>query len=148
MPPDDPNAHSASIEVAVPAGDAFAFMADGMQQSRWALGSWDRRRVADDLFVGTSLFDGTELYVRLVPHPDVLMVDYEVGADPSDLRRLVEARVTAGPLLGRPQDHSVITLTTWRTTDVSPEQWALVYHTWKTEVHLIKGLLERVATLR
>ena len=47
MPADDPNAHIASIEVAAPADVAFAYMADGMNQSHWALGSWDRSDEGD-----------------------------------------------------------------------------------------------------
>jgi hypothetical protein len=66
--------------VAVGADEAFAFLRDGMNQRFWALGSWDRRDLGDDVFVGTSLVDGTELYVRVISHPTLLLVDFETGA--------------------------------------------------------------------
>ena len=65
MPVDDANAHSASIAVHVAADVAYAFLADGLNQSYWALGSLERRALGDDLYLGTSMFDGKELYVRL-----------------------------------------------------------------------------------
>ena len=68
MPVDDANAHSASTAVNVSADVAFTFLADGMNQSYWALGSLERRALGDDLYVGTSMFDGQELYVRLRPN--------------------------------------------------------------------------------
>lgn len=141
MPTDDPNAHAASIEVPVDAGRALAFLADGMAQTHWALGSWDRRDLGGGLFVGTSLFDGTELYVRLEAHHELLLVDYSIGPDPADLRRLVEARVVPGDVLGRDPGVCVITLTVWRSTAFTPEAWARTYHAFKTEVHLIRGRL-------
>lgn len=139
----DPHAHCASVRVPVPARVAYDFMADGMQQSNWALGSWNRRPYRDDIFAGDSLFDGKELLVRLVGNPDLLLVDYYVGDDPDDLRRLVEARIVPGKELGLDPGSSVVTLVTWRDTSVSDEQWELTYHVWRTEIHLIKGLLER-----
>ena len=60
-------AHCVATLVQVDARKAFDFLADGMNQTYWALGSWDRREVGERTFVGTSLFDGRELFVRLVP---------------------------------------------------------------------------------
>ena len=86
--------------VAVGADTAFAFLADGMNQRFWALGSWDRREVGDGVFVGTSLLDGTELYVRPIPNPALLLVDFETGEDRRSLAHEVEARVVPGSALG------------------------------------------------
>jgi len=142
MPADDPNSHSASIEVAVGAETAFEFMASGMNQSRWALGSWERVDHGDGLFSGTSLWDASTLYVRLEPHPELLLVDYRVGKDPEDLRRLTQARIVPGAELGRAPQSCVITLTTWRGAAHSDASWARTHHAYKTEMHLIKGRLE------
>jgi hypothetical protein len=139
----DPHAHCASVCVSVPARVAYDFMADGMQQSNWALGSWNRRQYRDDIFAGDSLFDGKELFVRLVGDPELQLVDYYVGNDPDHLRRLVEARIVPGDELGMDAGSSVVTLVTWRDESMSDEQWELTYHVWRTEIHLIKGLLER-----
>jgi hypothetical protein len=64
----DPRARAASVEVAVDARTAFDFMASGKVQTYWALGSWDRVDLGDALFSGTSLWDGSTLYVRPEPH--------------------------------------------------------------------------------
>jgi len=141
----DRHVHSAGVHVAVPARTAFAFMADPMKQTHWALGSWDRRHVGDDVFVGTSLFDGKELYVRITGHEELLLVDYSNGPTPDSLRRTVEARIVPGELVGIPTDHCLIVLTTWRDASTDDAQWELVHHVWRTEVHLIKGRLEREA---
>jgi hypothetical protein len=136
-------AHSASIEVDAPASQVFDFLADGLKQSHWALGSVDRRALEDGLFAGVSSFDGSELYIRLSAHPDLLLVDYYVGTTPSGLRRLVEARIVPAEELGRDPARSVVTLTTWRDDHTSDEEWDRTLYVWNTEVHLIKGAVER-----
>ena len=143
MPVDDANAHSASIAVDVSADVAFAFLADGMNQSYWALGSLERRALGDDLYVGTSMFDGQELYVRLRPNAELRLVDYFLGADPDSLQHLVESRVIPGEELGRAPGTCVVTNTHWRPEDMDADEWTLTYYLWKTEVYLIKGHLER-----
>jgi hypothetical protein len=142
MPADDLHSHSASIEVAVDPQTAFEYMASGMNQSRWALGSWERADHGDGLFSGTSLWDASTLYVRLEPHPELLLVDYQVGKDPGELRRLTQARIIPGEVLGRDPQSCVITLTTWRGAAHSDASWTRTYHAYKTEMHLIKGRLE------
>ena len=142
MAAEDPNSLSASIEVAVAPPIAFEFMASGMNQSRWALGSWERVDHGDGLFSGTSLWDASTLYVRLEPHPELLLVDYRVGKDPDDLRRLTQARIVPGAELGRDPESCVITLTTWRGAAHTDASWARTHHAYRTEMHLIKGRLE------
>lgn len=136
------NAHCVSIVVGVDGATAFDFLADGMNQTHWALGSWDRRSHGDDLFSGTSLFDGSELFVRVVPHPEILVVDFETGRSPDTLAHRVEARVIRGETLGRPSSTCVVTLTIWRAADIDDETWELLGHSFATEIHMIKGRLE------
>ena len=142
MPADDPNAHTASIEVGASAERAYAFMADGMAQTHWALGSWQRRDEGDGLFSGVSLFDGERLFVRLDADAARRLVDYRIGGSPDELRHLVQARVMPGTELGRDPDRSVITLVVWRAAALTEEAWARTYHAFRTEVHLIKARVE------
>lgn len=142
MPADAPYAHTASIVVNATPDAAFAFMASGEQQSNWALGSWDRRLVGDDLWVGRSLFDGGEHFVRIEGHPELRLVDYRVGAAADAMLHKVEARVIDGAPLGHPEGSSVITMTVWRGRNDRPEIWARTFHTWEVEMHLIKHLIE------
>jgi hypothetical protein len=135
-------AHEASIEVAVPAEQAFAYIASGMKQGEWALGSWNRRDAGDGIFVGSSLFDGSELSIRLTAHPELLLVVYDVGASTDDLRPMVWGRVLPGAILGLADDHCVVTLTIWRGSSMDDAGWELMSHTFPTELRMIKGRLE------
>src|SRR5262245_16049109 len=139
----DRHAHSASIEVPVPAAEAFAFMSDGMKQSHWALGSMNRRALGDNVFVGQSSFDGTYEYVKIVAGPNLLLVDYFCGPAADDLRPTVEARIKPGEVLGLGPDRSIITLTLWRTPALTEDRWERAFHVWKTEMHLIRGAIQR-----
>jgi hypothetical protein len=134
--------HSASVEVAVPAETAFAYMSDGLRQGDWTLGSWNRRALGGDLFVGTSLFDGRETYVEIEAHPELLLVDYRVGPAPDRLRRVNSARIVPGPELGRAEGTCIVTLQRWRAGDESDDQWALRAQAFNAEVFMIKGRLE------
>ncbi len=139
--------HCASVVVPVPAAIAFEFMADGMRQSHWALGSMERRDLGDGLFVGTSSWDGNELYVRLVANPELMLVDYHVGPSPDSLRFGVTSRVMDGAAIGQDADRSMITLTQWRTPDMPDEAWERESHVWPTEIQLIRSRIEHeVAT--
>jgi len=139
----DPNAICASVEVAVPAETAFAFMADGLKQDHWALGSMGREALGGGLFRGKSSFDGADLYVRLESYPDLLLVDYATGPSPQELVPHVEARIRPGSWLGRDDSVSIVTLTIWRWAEADAEEWEFHLHLWRTEMRLIKGAIER-----
>jgi hypothetical protein len=134
--------HTASAEVGVDARTAFEYLSDGLKQGEWTLGSWQRERVGDNLYRGTSLFDGRELYIRLYPDAGTLVVDYEVGPRPESLRRINSARTVPGPAIGRPDGTCVVTLMKWRTPDQDDSAWRRACVTFSTEIHMIKGRLE------
>lgn len=133
---------SVAALVAVEPEEAFAFLADGLNQRYWALGSWDRRKIGDDLFAGTSLFDGSELVVRLIPRPELLLVDFETGPTADALAHAVTARVIAGPVLGHPAGTCLLTVTVFRAAAVDDDTWQRLWHIFETEIHMIKGRLE------
>ena len=134
--------HAASAEVAVPAGTAFAYLADGLKQGQWTLGSWNRERIGEQLFKGTSLFNGAETFVRITAHPEQLVVDYDVGPAPDRLLRINSARVSPGPLIGLPEGTCVVTLMKWRLPSQDDASWRQACVTFDTEIHMIKGRLE------
>jgi hypothetical protein len=139
----DPFCHTSSIAVAVPAEAAFKIMADGLEQGRWAWGSWQRREVEPGLFVGTSLFDGKETWVRLHADPKRLMVDYDVGRTRDKMQFRNAARVLPGALLGRDPGTCVVTLMSWRLAAQSEDAWQQTCTVHEAEMYLIRGLLER-----
>jgi hypothetical protein len=134
--------HAAAIEVAVPAEAAFAYLADGMKQSEWPLGSWNREQLDETLFRGRSLFTGQPTYVRITPSQHSLLVDYEVGPSPETMRRINAAHVTPGPDIDRPAGTCVVTLIKWRLPNQDDDQWRQACATFDTEVFMIKGRLE------
>lgn len=141
----DPNAICASIEVAVPAETAFEFMADGMKQDHWALGSMGRENLGDGLYRGKSSFDGTDLYIQIESDPELLLVDYATGPSAAELTPNVEARIRRGSWLGLEAGEGacVVTLTIWREPGMEDEDWEFHWHLWRTEIRLIKGAIER-----
>ncbi|HEY0276689.1 MAG TPA: hypothetical protein VGC32_00335 [Solirubrobacterales bacterium] len=127
----------------MPARTAFEFMADGLKQDHWALGSVNRKALGGGLFIGQNSFDGSDLYVRLVSDPDLLLVDYSTGPSPDELTPRVEARIRPGNWVGIDDSHSLVTLTIWRWEDCDEETWEFHRHLWRVEVKLIKGAIER-----
>jgi hypothetical protein len=134
--------HAASAEVAVPAELAFAYLSDGLKQGEWTLGSWNRERIGEQLFRGTSLFDGSDTFVRITADPARLLVDYEVGPSLERMLRVNSARAVPGPLVGRAEGTCVIALMKWRLPSQDDEQWRQACVTFDTEIHMIKGRLE------
>jgi hypothetical protein len=134
---------TAATEVEAPATAAFAFMADGLKQDHWALGSMNRRALGDGLFIGQNQFDGSDLYVRLASDPELLLVDYSTGPSPEELTPRVEARIRPGSSVGLDDSRCVVTLTIWRWEGCEEEDWRFHEHLWRVEIRLIKGAIER-----
>jgi hypothetical protein len=143
MPAEDKFAITATTEVSVDAETAFAFMADGLKQDHWALGSVNRKALGDGVFIGQNSFDGSDLYVRLVSDPELLLVDYSTGPSPEELTPRVEARIRPGSWVGLDDSSSVVTLTIWRWDGCDDEEWQFTHNLWRTEIRLIKGAIER-----
>jgi hypothetical protein len=139
----DKHAITAAIEVNLPAATAFEFMADGLKQDHWALGSMNRRSLGDGLFIGQNSFDGSDLYVRLASDPELLLVDYSTGPSSEELTPRVEARIRPGSWVGLDDSRSVVTLTIWRWDGCDEDTWEFHHNLWRVEVRLIKGAIER-----
>jgi hypothetical protein len=135
--------HATAVEAAIAPEQAFEYPADGLKQSQWALESWDREKIGDGLFRGTSLFTGEAAYVRIAATRALLLVDYEVGPSPDALRRVNSARVVPGAALGRDPQICVVTLMKWRLPGQDDDAWRHACATFDTEIHMIQGRLER-----
>ena len=104
--------------------------------------AWQREQIGEQLFRGTSLFDGSETFVRISADESLLLVDYAVGPSLDQMPRVNSARIVPGPLLGHPADSCVVTLMKWRTAGQSDALWERGCVTFDTEIHMIKGRLE------
>ncbi|MCW5238355.1 hypothetical protein [Verminephrobacter eiseniae] len=109
------SSHCASVTCCVPAALALAFLADGRQLGRWALGCWqtepDGDSANDGLLRGHSLFDGQPTWVRPVVEPQRLSAARppegahtvaEGGGTPSIAARPSEGAHTAAEGEGTP----------------------------------------------
>ena len=137
--------HHATVHVAAPAERALAFMADGLQLGTWAMGCWNTRAAGPDLFVGTSLFDGQEGYVRIVLERALMNVDYHVGPAADRLVHMNTARVIPGGALGHDPASAVVSLLAWRPAAMADDIWQRICITHEAEMLLIQSRLARGA---
>jgi hypothetical protein len=138
-----PLAHCVSAECAVPARRAYAFLADGLAVGRWALGSFQARRVGPNLFRGRSLFDDATVLYRPVGDRARLIVDYHVGADPKALVPRVMARVVPGEATGRDPRSCVVMLVAWRDAAMTDARWERLVACHEVEIRLVQAQLAK-----
>ena len=138
----DPYCHTASIEVDAAPEDAFGWMADGLRQGEWALGSLNRETVGDDLFRGLSWFDAGDTFVRITAERERLMIHYEVGRSPEAVLPRTVARVVPGPVVGLPEGRCLVTLMVWRDVNQPEERWRQQCIVHKAEMYRIRHLVE------
>jgi hypothetical protein len=139
----DQHCHTSSVVVERPAEVAFEIMADGLKQGQWTWGSFDRREIEPGLFVGHSVFNGKDTFVRLDVDRARLLVDYEVGPSRETMQFRNMSRVIPGEVLKLGPDRCVVTLMTWRLNTQSDAEWTQISCVHEAEMFLIKGLLER-----
>jgi hypothetical protein len=128
--------HCVSAECAVPARRAYAFLSDGLAVGRWALGSFDARKVGRNLFRGRSLFDGAEVLYRPVGDPARLIVDYHVGREEASLVPRVMARVVPSA-----KQSCLVMLVAWRDAAMSAARWERLVACHEVEIRLIQAQL-------
>jgi hypothetical protein len=133
--------HCVTAECAVPARRAYEFLSDGVAVGRWALGSFDARRVGPNLFRGRSLFDGAEVLYRPVGDAARLIVDYHVGTGPRALVPRVMARVVPGESTGRGRRSCLVSLLAWRDASMSEARWERLIACHEVEIRLVQALL-------
>jgi hypothetical protein len=139
----DALSHCVTVEVRVPAERAYGFLMDGLALGRWALGAWATKAMGDGLFVGRSLFDGSEAWLRLTGDPERLTVDYHLGSGRTALVPRIMARVVPGPVTGRPEGHCLVSLIAWRDAAMDDARWHRLVACHEAEILLIKALIEQ-----
>lgn len=138
----DPYCHTATIEVNVPARVAFEYMADGMKHSVWAFGSTNRRAIGENMFAGVSMYSGNDVYVRLLPDAERLLVDFQVGHEPEKLLQRIMARIVPGPEVNRGSDTCLVSLVSWRAEGMSDARWKRLCVSHETQMFIIKRMIE------
>ena len=134
--------HITSITVNSAAEDVFERMADAASLHRWSFGTWKTEIAADGLVLGTSLFDGSRIYVRIDRDKVRLIIDYHLGADATKLVPRIQLRVVPGSHLGLGDDQSVLTFIAWRSETMDDERWRRLTAAHEMEAVLVKSLIE------
>ena len=117
-------------------------MADAANLHRWSFGTWKTEIAADGLVRGTSLFDGSSLYVRIAGDEARLIIDYHLGIDPQKLVPRIQLRVVRGGHVGLGDDQSVLTFIAWRSEAMDDDRWRRLTAAHEMEAVLVKSLIE------
>jgi hypothetical protein len=136
--------HSVSTLCSAQPDHVLAYLSDPARLGEWSLGCWGAKAVGASAR-GTSLFDGTEAYVRVIPLPEQRIVDFEVGDDPARLVRRISARVVPGEEIGGGPGSSLVILSAWRTESMDDERWRRLVVAHEAEILLLRHGIERSA---
>jgi hypothetical protein len=134
--------HIASIAVECHSGAVFAFMADPEKLDRWSFGTWHTEISPNGLVMGTAIFDGSKILLKIDADLHRLSIDYHLGTEPHNLVPRINVRVVPGSIVGLNDDACVLTLIAWRTASMNDERWRKLKASHEFEVVLIKNLLE------
>ncbi len=142
----DVSCHSSTCEVAAATSYAFEYLSDGVAQGDWTLGSMERRKIGENLYSGTSIFNQVELFVRIDADPERLMIFYHVGTDVSQLQPRNVIRIVPGSVIGKTDELCLVTLLSWRDANVDDDRWKLTCVSHETEMFIIKNRIETLAS--
>jgi hypothetical protein len=109
-----------------------------MALGRWALGAFNTRKVGENLFRGTSLFDGKPILVRPVGDVKRLLVDYHVGTKATRLAPRIMARA-----IPRTRNSCLVSLVAWREPSMTDARWERLVACHEAEIRLIQALLAK-----
>ncbi|HEX7011560.1 MAG TPA: hypothetical protein VF161_02385 [Steroidobacteraceae bacterium] len=138
--------HTVTSLVEAPASAVFEFLTDPLAVGRWALAS-AQSEPSDrpGVYVGRSLFDGSQNYFTLKVHPELLLVEYSVGQHPDELRPRIRAQVIRPESVGLAPSSCYLTLIAWRPTGMPDSRWSRLCATHEVEMWLIKEQIEAAA---
>jgi hypothetical protein len=138
----DIHCHSCTCEVIASEGEAFAYMSDGLKQGEWTFGSWDRRQIDESLFVGTSMFDGKETFIRIDTDPERFMIYYYLGSDPKHLVARNLVRIVPAQVVQSDAETCLVTLLAWRSAFMDDLRWKQLCVSHEAQMFIIKARIE------
>jgi len=133
---------TAHIRIHCPPNHLFDFMSDPARLDLWSFGTWQTEIAADGLVRGTSLFNGGEIFLRIVAHRETGLVDYLLGKQPDRLVRRIFAHILPASDSGGAADAADLLLVALRSQDMDDTRWENLKALHAVEVRLIKQLIE------
>jgi hypothetical protein len=138
----DPLCYTVSVEVDRPSNIVFEYLSNPKKIGRWALGCFDTHPVGKEgLYKGTSLFDGSETWVRIEVDVQRFIIDYCVGDSDHQVPRIF-VRIMPGTIYRNDSSRCIVCMTALRTKDMSEPRWHRLCATHDAEILLIKSQLE------
>lgn len=134
--------HITSVVVAKAASTVFAWMSDVRNLHRWSFGTWKTEILPDELVLGTSLFDGSQIYLRIDPDEARLLIDYYLGKEAAKLVPRIQLRMVPGQHVGLDEEQCVLTFIAWRSETMDDERWRRLTASHEVEAVLVKSLIE------
>ena len=134
--------HITSVVIKEAASAVFTRMADARNLHRWSFGTWKTEILPDELVLGTSLFDNSQLYVRIDRDETRLTIDFLLGANAAKLVPRIQLRVVPGGHVGLGDDQSVLTFIAWRSETMDDDRWRRLTASHEMEAVLVKSLIE------
>ncbi|OED41573.1 hypothetical protein AB833_09400 [Chromatiales bacterium (ex Bugula neritina AB1)] len=132
----------ASSVIDRPATEVFDFMADAGKLDLWSFGTWRIKLLEEGLVHGRTLHNGSSVYVRVLPHPEQQLIDYQVGNTVESMTSRIFARITDGREFGADSNSCLLMIISLRTTTMDDARWQALKDTHAVEVGLIKSLIE------
>ena len=137
---------TASVIIAKPADEVFAFMSSADKLDLWSFGTWQIRIHENGLVQGKTLQDGSTVWVKIESHSDQRLIDYHVGTSKHELTPRIFCRVLPGTSFNADfnadSDHCMLLMTALRTPDMSDERWSNLSALHCVETGIIKSLIE------
>jgi len=136
--------HMATARVRSPFETVYGYLADPLKLGLWSLGCFDTRATeAEGVFVGTSLYDGSQAWIKIAADKSRGLIDFHVGT-PDHLVPRISARIVPGAHLELPLHHCVVSLIAWRSAGMSDERWERLCAAHEAEIGLIKAQIENL----
>jgi len=144
----DPLCHTVSVEVNQPAEKVFGYLSNPKKLGRWALGCFNTQSAKKKgLYKGTSLFDGSETWVRIEADVKRRIIDYHVGDSDHQLPR-ISTRIIPGLTYGSDAGRCIVTMTAWRAKEMSNSRWHRLCASHDAEILIIQSQLESQPDLK
>ena len=132
----------AIVRIDRPARESFNFVSAARNLSLWSFGTWSVDIDETGLIQGRSIKDGSSIFVRIVPYPEQLLIDFMIGNEADSLTPRIYIRILPGSAMGSHDDECALMMTALRADGMDDQRWADLKAAHAFEVSLLKSAIE------
>ena len=133
---------TAIVRINRPAQKCFNFVSAASNLSLWSFGTWSLDIDETGLIQGKSIKDGSRIFVRIVPYPKQLLIDFLIGNNAGCLTPRIYIRILPGSAMGGQDEECALIMTALRADGMDDDQWAGLKTAHAFEVSLLKSAIE------